>query len=862
MYEVGRRDGSFRTLSPVSRNDIYRTGFSFDLYSAGIISGSTIHSVEHVSTIGGSTYNARTKALSSTQSMSNPTNLWDAIGNSQTTHFSNIPYGSNQRVDSSAAFRQSVQAAVNGDGLFKLGVMSQFENQNQTDASAEVFLRITYTPPPGVITVRNSFGGGLLKVDSNPNISSGHQFTWTAGSQHSLEALDQEWPQSSGQQRTFDNSAGKGWHKRVGSNPPEVITTSRSFTYTVTAGETATLEAQFKTSLAVSGTFTVANGTTYTIPAGTVVSFEPNSKIMVYGTLTANGTSGERIIFTRSGASGDWLGIEFSGSGANNSSISYADIKYAKSPIVATGSNVSVSNVSIGYSSFQNYPHDAAMAFYGSSPTISGVTIWGQANSVNGVRFSQGSYGSLSYSTISDLGAGNGIIIEGSSGPTISNNSILGCRYHGILLPYAGGFPTIRDNSIWGNIDQAYHGIRIDNSQAEVKGNIIYEHNAGFWIDNHSYVRTPYSGDGLNQIYGNVYGIHLEDESDLEFGYVDPWSPSYHYGSCNQLYNNSSYNVHMEGYSYMWAHGNYWYPTPPSGIYAGGSGIEYDCFLQYYWDCESFVNCGQEQMMSGSSTTPDDNDRMLHDAQIARMRQDWATSNSLFARVLKGEATNLQGRMALRGMYRNFVDTKDQSLLEPIESIADATSEAGLTATWLLLKANAALGKIDEATGVAERLITTYPNSETEKEALQFLSFLGGYDESRRSLSAFSSDKLLSTYSESLDNGILAAIPRQSVRGHNEEETQLPATLSLESTTYPNPFNPATTINFTIPQDGFVTLRIYDVLGRVVATLINEERLAGPHRVLWDASQVPSGVYFSRLETPFGSVVNRLLLVK
>ncbi|MEX2116157.1 MAG: T9SS type A sorting domain-containing protein, partial [Bacteroidota bacterium] len=91
----------------------------------------------------------------------------------------------------------------------------------------------------------------------------------------------------------------------------------------------------------------------------------------------------------------------------------------------------------------------------------------------------------------------------------------------------------------------------------------------------------------------------------------------------------------------------------------------------------------------------------------------------------------------------------------------------------------------------------------------------------------------------------------------NEAET---SELSLQS--YPNPFNPATEIRFSIPEDGFVNLRVYDVLGRVVATLVDEVRQAGPYRVQWNAANVPSGVYFSRLETQRGAVVSKLLLVR
>jgi hypothetical protein len=66
---------------------------------------------------------------------------------------------------------------------------------------------------------------------------------------------------------------------------------------------------------------------------------------------------------------------------------------------------------------------------------------------------------------------------------------------------------------------------------------------------------------------------------------------------------------------------------------------------------------------------------------------------------------------------------------------------------------------------------------------------------------------------------------------------------------YPNPFNPTTNIEFRISNFGFVTIRIYDVLGREVATLVNEVRPAGLYTVRWDASSHPSGTYFYSLVT-------------
>ncbi len=66
---------------------------------------------------------------------------------------------------------------------------------------------------------------------------------------------------------------------------------------------------------------------------------------------------------------------------------------------------------------------------------------------------------------------------------------------------------------------------------------------------------------------------------------------------------------------------------------------------------------------------------------------------------------------------------------------------------------------------------------------------------------------------------------------------------------YPNPFNPSATIKYSIPENGFVSIKVYDVLGKEVALVVNEEKAAGHYEVAFDASRLSSGVYFYRLTT-------------
>jgi hypothetical protein len=81
-------------------------------------------------------------------------------------------------------------------------------------------------------------------------------------------------------------------------------------------------------------------------------------------------------------------------------------------------------------------------------------------------------------------------------------------------------------------------------------------------------------------------------------------------------------------------------------------------------------------------------------------------------------------------------------------------------------------------------------------------------------------------------------------------------------TSYPNPFNPNTTIRYSIPQTAIVTVEVFDDVGRTVATLVNEKKNAGEYSVQFDASKLGSGVYICRLVVGNNLLTNKLVLLK
>jgi hypothetical protein len=94
-----------------------------------------------------------------------------------------------------------------------------------------------------------------------------------------------------------------------------------------------------------------------------------------------------------------------------------------------------------------------------------------------------------------------------------------------------------------------------------------------------------------------------------------------------------------------------------------------------------------------------------------------------------------------------------------------------------------------------------------------------------------------------------------------EELVNIPTEYGL-SQNYPNPFNPVTQISYALPEAGYVTLKVYDVLGGEVATLVDEFKEAVYYEATWDATNIPSGVYFYKLNAGSFTSVRKMILLR
>ncbi|MGB5849577.1 MAG: T9SS type A sorting domain-containing protein, partial [Ignavibacteriaceae bacterium] len=94
-----------------------------------------------------------------------------------------------------------------------------------------------------------------------------------------------------------------------------------------------------------------------------------------------------------------------------------------------------------------------------------------------------------------------------------------------------------------------------------------------------------------------------------------------------------------------------------------------------------------------------------------------------------------------------------------------------------------------------------------------------------------------------------------------EDEFGVVSDFQLEQN-YPNPFNPSTTIKYSVPEKGNVTIRVFDMLGAEVATLVNVTQEVGSYEINFDASKLSSGMYIYKLNAGTVSLSKKMMLLK
>lgn len=572
----------------------------------------------------------------------------------------------------------------------------------------------------------------------------------------------------------------------------------------------------------ITHSITINSSSTVTIVPGTTLKFDPNTSITVNGTLIAEGTPTKHITFDRSGTSGNWVGIQVYGT----ANIDHAVIEHAQKGVqFYTNSTGTVSN-----SELRN-------------------------NSFSGVYVSATEYPSIEFCNIYN---------NGSYGIYVTNSNYSGYDWL-----------NIRDNSIH---DNNYCGIHLVNSDPFILSNEIYNHDYGvIAITNSSPYLGTYSEYGNNDIHNNGYGV----AASVSNPFLGEETCTIHGGN-NQVISSTYYHVIAINNSYVQAELNWWgyYPPHSSDFYtSGGSTIDYtpalssppdfnkssgdspeesdydsefpsyensfsseSDYMQYYdskWPLERKLIFARDIFwlgdIKGSQSICKDVMEFYPDSSLAFFALDilWQSSRNAepgsaydlesFKKYLlelssKKEKKSIYGYSDI--IYAGF--ESDKSLISSCDKIYNEYKDTFLPKIALYKKFIYYYNEqndLEKAKEAVDQLNREYPNSlETE-------SAMSHFNDKKSPLAKSSfSDKSL-----------------------NNKISTLPDKYALTSN-YPNPFNPTTSIEFSLPKNSKADIVIYNSLGQFVKKVSYNLLPAGIHTYFWDGKNengfnMSSGLY-------------------
>lgn len=498
------------------------------------------------------------------------------------------------------------------------------------------------------------------------------------------------------------------------------------------------------------------------------------------------------------------------------------------------------------------------------------LTRIGSSGTWDGILFEYYGNGTIDYCNISY--AQSALTLMGVYSMDITNSYIHNNTQNGIFLNMSS--PTINNNQIRNN---GYYGIWAQNeSSPSITGNIITGSSyAGIYADLYSVIGG--SSPASNAIRTNGMGIELYDNSESYFGYSG-------YGASNSICSSTGYEVSATSSSYAYVQGNWWGSYPPNAaeFYADGTS---------YIDRSSPLSSDPNPTMQKSSslainTTGLDAtqsstidwdfffDSDLKDALQLFLAENYQDALNQFEKKFNKENNVQKKKYVLAKISQCYSKMGKKDFVDYLNNNVRAkySKDDELYAVALELEYLSFLreGKFDSALKNLNYIKDNYSTYvEIYKHSLFNLSlvygkYLGDIDKAKGYLTEletkYPDDRLVL-------NGKVLILGENA--GNFQDEGKFKVTNGsvsnseqYELKTYPNPFNPITKINFSIPNSGHVTLKVYDILGREVVVLVNKVFEAGKYEIEFDASNLPSGVYISSLMAGNKTLTKKMLLLK
>jgi hypothetical protein len=478
----------------------------------------------------------------------------------------------------------------------------------------------------------------------------------------------------------------------------------------------------------------------------------------------------------------------------------------------------------------------------------------GTSGTWGGVVVNSGAYAYISYCDINY--ASTGVSINNNSNRSmVTDGQINNSDYYGISI--YNSQPTLQRNKIINSPSGGAFGIFCNYyGYPFVKDNLIKGYGtSGVYCVDHSGVYWLNS-TANNVIKTNQNGLYLNNYSNAYLG-NNP------YNGQNSIYSNTGYDVKAISNSIAYVQNTWWgvYPPNASKFYNdGNSTIDRTNPLAY--DPNNSLNLYV-------SNEPGNNNLYSPALNILSSENDDKKEIEEQLDLFKKNGSNKDGMEALQKIERIFTQyaRKDFSEFSKKELRPLIKEKDRLYPLLLELEMHQLLinGNLKEAFVINDQLEKEVNDKTANKLALFRKGFIYLLENDRAAaekafvefISKYPEDELTTIVNYAL--GDKNSLNKADIS--NQEEKTAPEGFVLEDC-YPNPFNPSTTIRYQIPQDGHISLKVYDMLGREVAQLVNEVKRAGEYTVSFDGSKLSSGVYIYKLVGNNVNISKKMILMK
>jgi tetratricopeptide (TPR) repeat protein len=634
------------------------------------------------------------------------------------------------------------------------------------------------------------------------------------------------------------------WFSNELGDPP---TTSGTLTRNETWSGTHTL----------TGDVTIPSGITLTIAPGTHVYVPSGKKIIVNGTLIAEGNVSQYVFFNKSGSS-KWYGIKFEDSSVDAAcSLEYCTIQNA-----SYGAYCYKSSPAINHCTITN----CTMGIYTAYGTAWQEIVSNEiANNWTGASLTNGDNFCFNNNDVHQNSYVNLNCYGNSSGPGLNDNRLYDCTSgNGLTLNYSN--PFLVRNMIYDNDD---YGIYCNGSSPELSGS-----------DNPEQPGNVVAYNGSYGVYINATSHPLLGNSTLET-------------SRNSYYTNGTYDVYSLfvppiGQPGIYANYCYWGGITPPRVYGNvwylntlGSDPNPDPHA-----LQKSVPTLPANPVSGTLTAEGNEDASYHYGlgYAYEMKQEYDAALEEYKFVIANYPATLEAELSLNRIilcnYKARYTENNQSFVESV--VADYPDlRVGGKALAYLTRQQVMDGNYRTALENCTSGEQKFSGSDLAENALftKWQIYFDGLQDLKNAATAM--QQFETAFPESY---LLALMKIASGEWTPEMEKQFletlqkqqpendPAATSAELPkefaspgNYPNPFNPETEIQYALPEAGKVSIKIYDIQGREVQTLVETSQPAGVHTIKWNGQDqnglnVASGMYFYRILYN-GKILNKKMMI-